>query len=157
MSDWRSHFSSGYLAEMDEASEIVDAYREMSEGMPQDHIKIKQLSLNSAEVVINGVDMARIVSAYHVHADMQDGPQVVIQFAATVLPEFDGPADVQVTQELHEALIHLGWTAPRAPERVENEITTLNDPHRTYLAADGTVRTVPWPAVEDPLSGTWHS
>lgn len=116
--------------------------------MTAQRVTIRQINQHMAEVMVNGVDMAGIVSAYHVHADHEDGPQVVLQFSAAVLPEFDGHAELQVTEDLHEALVHLGWRPPPAPEVEECEISTLGGPERVFLRTDGTYRTEPWHVPE---------
>jgi hypothetical protein len=118
-------------------------------------VKITQLGTSRAVVEVNGRDMAPWISAYHVHADVEDGPQVVLQFSGAVLPEFDGPAEVQVTPDLHEALIHLGWTPPAPAEEVtEREVSAHGDPQRTFIRSDGTRRYEDWPG---PIPTQWAS
>jgi len=117
--------------------------------MTVNRVRINQKDHYSAEILVNGHDMASMVSAYHVHADHEDGPQVTLQFAGNVLPEFDGPAEVRVTEDLREALVHLGWREPSGPDVTEREITALGDDNRVFLRSDGTYRTEPWYAPRE--------
>jgi hypothetical protein len=111
-------------------------------------VTIRQTGIHSAEIMVNGVDLASLVSAYHIHADQGDGPQVVLQFSAAVLPEFDSPAELLVTEDLAEALLHLGWRPPPAPDVTEREVTTLGEAERVFIRSDGTYRTEPWHVPE---------
>lgn len=116
--------------------------------MTSRNVKIKHTGMHQATVEVDGVDMANIISSYHLHADSEDGPVLVLQFSPAILPEFDGPAELEVTEDLHEALVHLGWAPPPGPDVVEHEVTQLTDPHRVFLRSDGTYRTEPWHVPE---------
>ena len=116
--------------------------------MPPNRDRITHQGQHTAVIEVDGRDLASLVAGYNLHADYEEGPQLVLIFSAAVLPEFDGPAEVQVTEDLREALLHLGWRPPPPPEMEEHEISTLGGPERVFLRSDGTYRTEPWHVPE---------
>lgn len=81
-------------------------------GMADEGIKLEIRPHNrwTADVRVNGVDISRSVSSYHVRHGLGEVPTVELELigAATV----EGPARVEIQPELRTALIALGWTAP---------------------------------------------
>lgn len=118
--------------------------------MTASRIHINQKDQYSAEVMVNGRDLAGILAGYHVRADRESGPQVVLQFSSGILPEFEGLAEVVVAEDLREALVHLGWREPSGPDVTEREVTALGHEDRLILRSDGTYRTEPWHASREP-------
>jgi hypothetical protein len=112
--------------------------------MTSKNVKISHTGPFTAKVEVDGRDLANLISAYHLTANVEDGPILVLQFSPAVLPEFDGPAEVQVTEDLHEALTFLGWVPPTDAEVTEYEVSTLGAPHRLFLRSNGTYRSEPW-------------
>jgi hypothetical protein len=76
-------------------------------------VKIKQVNMHSAVVEVDGKDIAPLINAYSLSAQADgDGASLWVSFSPAVLPEFDGPAEVEISEDLHEALVSLGWTPP---------------------------------------------
>jgi hypothetical protein len=107
-------------------------------------VKIRHQGPSSATVEVDGRDLAPDIQAYSLTADAEYGPRLWISFSPAVLPEFDGPAELEVSEDLQEALVFLGWSPPATGEVTEQEISTLGGPERVFLRSDGTYRTEPW-------------
>lgn len=112
-------------------------------------VKIRSTSPHSAVIEVDGKDIAPMVNAFRLAADL-DETALWISFSMAVLPEFDGPAEVEISEDLHEALVHLGWTPPAKGEVGEWEISTLGGPERVFLRSDGTYRKEPWHVPTPP-------
>lgn len=106
-------------------------------------VRIRSTSPHSAVIEVDGKDIAPMVNAYRLAADL-DETVLWLSFSPAVLPEFDGPAEVEISEDLHEALVELGWTPPAKGEVAEWEISTLGGPERVFLRSDGTYRKEPW-------------
>jgi hypothetical protein len=123
MSDWRTHFSPEYLAEMDEASEILTAYREMSQDMSMVICRTGQ------EATITEA-IAYLERRYRV-------PAADIR-SISVLGEVNEPIQITVT------LFQRDET-----DLSEREISVLGEQERVFLRSDGTYRTEPWHTLAD--------
>ncbi len=76
-------------------------------------IKIRQHNKQGdSEILIDGVDHAHLIDQYEFGASIDEVPKLWISFSPAVLPEFDGEAELVISEDLHDALRNLGWTPP---------------------------------------------
>jgi hypothetical protein len=107
-------------------------------------VRISHQGPNQATVEVDGRDLAHHIQGYSISADYESGPRLWISFSPSILPEFDGPAEVEISEDLRDALVFLGWRPPTEGDVAEREISTLGGPERVFLRSDGTYRTEPW-------------
>lgn len=118
-------------------------------------VKINQINMSNAEIVIDGHDIAPLVSGYTLTAAVREGARLQVDFTPILMPEWDGLAEIQIPEELAAVLVLFGWQPPVTGEVTETEITALGQPHRVFLRSDGTYRTEPWhvPAADEEPAG----
>ncbi len=76
-------------------------------------IKVRQHNAQGdSEILIDGVDHAHMIDQYQIGYSADDGPVLWISFSPAVLPEFDGEAELVLSEDLSAALVALGWTPP---------------------------------------------
>lgn len=75
-----------------------------------DAVKIKSLGPHRAEVQVNGVEVGKVVSSYHIRHSLPEMPIVELELIGA--HQYEGSARVEIQPELRTALIALGWTAP---------------------------------------------
>jgi hypothetical protein len=126
----------------------------MTEPEDMKTVSIRQKGPGLAAIVVQGRDLASFIRGYAVFVENpNDMPSVVLDFAPRAGLEYDGDAVVAVKPELAEVLEMLGWTPPELPDptedrpddELETEITRPGDPQRTFLLADGSRRSEPYP------------
>lgn len=111
-------------------------------------VKINQLGMRHAEIIVDGLDIARHVAAYTLTADVRNPAVFTVEFTPDLMPEWDGLAEVRISEELAAVLVLFGWQPPVTGEVTETEITALGQPNRVFLRSDGTYRTEPWHVPE---------
>lgn len=89
----------------DPETEILSGATERTEA-----VEIRPRNRWTADVVVNGVDISKSVSSYHVRHGLGEMPTVELELIGA--HQFEGPARVEIQPGLRTALIALGWTAP---------------------------------------------